>query len=226
MPQAPKVDLAGLNRAFQQTQQQVGQISKGFGQGLDISKRTFLGQQLTPYQQSLINQSPDLRALQAVTPRKQEVMQLFRSGMPALDIGLAIKEKGLGAFTPQEIMQRGMLPALTQQVSKTGQRIIATPEGQMLQKQPGLQGQISRGAETAFNRPQEAITGTLKVGAKTIGEAPGVKEFNKTQVGKVLSNYVVDPTVQSFIDTFGRVDRKSTRLNSSHVSESRMPSSA
>ena len=32
--------------------------------------------------------------------------------------------------------------------------------------------------------------------------------------------------VSSYIHTGGRVDRKSTRLNSSHMSESRMPSSA
>ena len=31
---------------------------------------------------------------------------------------------------------------------------------------------------------------------------------------------------QSIVDALGRLDRKSTRLNSSHVSESRMPSSA
>ena len=199
MPQAPKVDLAGLNRAFQQTQQQVGQISKGFGQGLDISKRTFLGQQLTPYQQSLINQSPDLRALQAVTPRKQEVMQLFRSGMPALDIGLAIKEKGLGAFGPNEIMQRGPLGSTGKLIQGASQRLSETPEAAQLRKAPGITGELARYQQLQATKPSEAIKQPLVGALKGIEQLPVIKEIGNTEAGKFVKENFAKPILKDFI---------------------------
>jgi hypothetical protein len=199
--QGPKVDLSGVNRALQQLQQ----AGQGFNQGLDISRRTFTGQQLTPQQQNLVNQIPGGRTLLAVTPRQQEVLKTFRAGIPVLDVGLDIKQKGLGAFSPQEIMQRGPLSAVTQQISNTGKRLINTPEGRQLQKQQGFIGQVARVSETVYNSPQQAIAGAFDVTGQKIAQVPGIKQFNKTQVGKILNEYVVSPTTQSFIDTFSRV---------------------
>ena len=43
---------------------------------------------------------------------------------------------------------------------------------------------------------------------------------------EVNGQSLLEKTVLGGVLTFPKVDRKSTRLNSSHVSESRMPSSA
>ena len=43
---------------------------------------------------------------------------------------------------------------------------------------------------------------------------------------KLLEEYVGQPQVRSQMEIFIKADRKSTRLNSSHIQKSRMPSSA
>ena len=48
------------------------------------------------------------------------------------------------------------------------------------------------------------------------------KEFTMKDLGE--ASYVLD--IKVYKDKFKRIDRKSTRLNSSHSGESRMPSSA
>src|ERR1043166_9378221 len=65
-----------------------------------------------------------------------------------------------------------------------------------------------------------------------------VNEYLGTTVGRLLnlpipearimemSDWLIENTPELKIDLSPRPDRKSTRLNSSHVSESRMPSSA
>ena len=68
-----------------------------------------------------------------------------------------------------------------------------------------LSGDITGNAATVTN-------GVYTVGAQSIG---GVKSFTSSITG-----------TNAFFSGDVRIDRKSTRLNSSHVSESRMPSSA
>ena len=48
----------------------------------------------------------------------------------------------------------------------------------------------------------------------------------KSMMGVINENNQNKPSEEEFIQAIKDVDRKSTRLNSSHVSESRMPSSA
>ena len=52
-----------------------------------------------------------------------------------------------------------------------------------------------------------------------------LSDEEQVEIDKVLARYCVDSRVKRFAET-GEGDRKSTRLNSSHESVSRMPSSA
>ena len=59
-----------------------------------------------------------------------------------------------------------------------------------------------------------------------------IKALNKEMNAVILAHYYQDADIQDIADYLGdslglsQQDRKSTRLNSSHVSQSRMPSSA
>ena len=57
------------------------------------------------------------------------------------------------------------------------------------------------------------------------------RAFRKTRIGQVVSDKMDKTIVVAIEDSvqhplYKKTDRKSTRLNSSHMSESRMPSSA
>ena len=55
----------------------------------------------------------------------------------------------------------------------------------------------------------------------------GYSKLKKANLMNLLGRKASPPKVKSpTVDELRRIDRKSTRLNSSHVSESRMPSSA
>jgi hypothetical protein len=198
LPQAPRVDLGAVSRALQ-----------GVGQGLDIVKRNTFGQQLTPQQQRLVALSPQLqsqmRMTKALQPTGQDITKLLRASAPAVDIGLSLKEKGLGAFSSQERMQRGLIPAIQQQTTRTLQKLMSTPEGQQLQRMPGIQGQIGRAAQTAAFKPEQAIKTSLQTGVKTFREIPGIKQLSQTKVGKIANEFLFDPTINTLITNLGRV---------------------
>ena len=78
--------------------------------------------------------------------------------------------------------------------------------------------------------PPEGIRETARIAI--VGEAPGAEEEKLGrpfigQSGQLVRGCITASTVPATrLLITNAVDRKSTRLNSSHVSESRMPSSA
>lgn len=194
LPQAPKIDLAA-----------VGQALRGFQQGVDISGRTFTGKALTPEQQRLVAQIPGGKTMLAATPRASEIGRFLRSTAPGIDLGLSIKEKGLGAFSPQAIMQRGPVAGVSQVIQKAGERIAATPEAAQLRRMPGVTGNIARYQQLQATKPSEAITKPVVGGLKTVEQLPGFKQLGQTEAGKFIRENVAKPILQGFIDTAGRV---------------------
>lgn len=194
LPQAPKIDLAA-----------VGQALRGFQQGVDISGRTFTGKALTPEQQRLVAQIPGGRTMLAATPRASEIGQFLRSTAPGIDLGLAIKEKGLGAFSPQAIMQRGPVAGVSQLVQKASERVATTPEAARLRQMPGITGELARYQQLQATKPSEAIKQPLVGGFKAAEQLPGFKQLGQTEAGKFIRENVAKPILQAYIDTAGRV---------------------
>lgn len=109
--QAPKIDLGAVSRALQ-----------GVRQGADITKRTFLGQQLTPQQQRIVGTSPQLQR------QLQDVRTLGKFTIPAA-INPIVGAGVIGGLTlqnaPRPVRQRIEKPLLASQrnVQSFGERL-------------------------------------------------------------------------------------------------------
>lgn len=75
LPQAPRVDLGAVSRALQ-----------GVGQGIDITKRTAFGQQLTPQQQRLVGVSPQLKSQVQLLQKLPKPEQIAQVAIPAYGV--------------------------------------------------------------------------------------------------------------------------------------------
>jgi len=75
LPQAPRVDLGAVSRAL-----------GGVGQGLDITRRTFTGQQLTPQQQRLVGINPQLKSQVQLLQKLPKPEQIAQVAIPAYGV--------------------------------------------------------------------------------------------------------------------------------------------
>ena len=82
-------------------------------------------------------------------------------------------------------------------------------------------------AARGLGEPSAVVVGTPGTAA---GLADGLAEHGAEKIyvaeSDEVTSYLSTPQVDVLADLVGRLDRKSTRLNSSHSGESRMPSSA
>ena len=93
--------------------------------------------------------------------------------------------------------------------------IEADYRGQILQKGP------DSGAVDAFGRAR--VSEPFTIFDSTLRYTKRTDQWYESTSGSGSVSYLINESSASLVTT---ADRKSTRLNSSHVSESRMPSSA